>query len=268
MLRFLWQSDPFKAKWAILAKAYSVVRDNNIGKVTLESFLALNGEFIGIVPPARYLNAMSLQLIVDGERNYSLAQSQSNSGRDEPHSTTNYSVDDIVNRCYETGYVDGASPVNGNTRQGAGAEIAFAAQPSIAATANANASNLVAADDTSTPMALDTVETGRSTSDMPNVSEAVIQPSSNGATPAAASTPENGHIGGGNVAAAHAAQAAYDTQRNAVQDMRLAAADFPSHNDEYYGLFNPAIRRPILRFNPYTMQDQFNAFDITQYIDL
>lgn len=55
-LTYLWQTDPFKAKWSILAKAYSIIRDSKgKGKAPLDSYLAINGPFIGIVPPEKYL---------------------------------------------------------------------------------------------------------------------------------------------------------------------------------------------------------------------
>ena len=106
ILRFLWQNDPFKAKWAILAKAYSKIRDEHSGSkdVTLESFLNLNAGYIGILNPSVYLQAMGWELTVDEEQQYTMAR-VSHTTTNETDVSTNYSVNDIVNRCYDTGYV-------------------------------------------------------------------------------------------------------------------------------------------------------------------
>lgn len=57
-MTFLWQEEPSKAKWAIIAKAYSQIRDAE-GKqnAPLDQFLALSAPFIGIVNPRSYLRA-------------------------------------------------------------------------------------------------------------------------------------------------------------------------------------------------------------------
>lgn len=106
ILRFLWQNDPFKAKWAILAKAYSKIRDEHCGSnnVSLDSFLNLNSGYIGILEPSLYLQAMGWELTVDEEQQYTMAR-VSHTTTNETDVSTNYSVNDIVNRCYETGYV-------------------------------------------------------------------------------------------------------------------------------------------------------------------
>lgn len=106
ILRFLWQNDPFKAKWAILAKAYSRIRDEHSDpkKVPLETFLGLNAPFIGIVEPGLYLNAMGWELTADAEQQYTMARvGQPNTK--EADISTNYSVNDVVKHCYDIGYV-------------------------------------------------------------------------------------------------------------------------------------------------------------------
>jgi hypothetical protein len=51
-LRVLRENDPFKAKWTILAKAYSLVRDDNLGRVGLDTFMSVCGPFIEIALPS------------------------------------------------------------------------------------------------------------------------------------------------------------------------------------------------------------------------
>ncbi|KAI9885669.1 MAG: hypothetical protein M1823_002538 [Watsoniomyces obsoletus] len=65
LLTRLWHADPFKAKWTILAKAYSVIRDS-YGKAgsPLDLFLTINAPFLGIIAPERYLAALGWEVSV------------------------------------------------------------------------------------------------------------------------------------------------------------------------------------------------------------
>ncbi|KAH8428987.1 uncharacterized protein LDX57_006658 [Aspergillus melleus] len=128
IFRFLWQNDQFKAKWAILARAYSIVRDDHVEEVTLETFLALNAGFIGIIPPDRYLDAMGWQITAD-QQQYTMAR-VGNPKINEADVATNYSVDDIVNNCYENDYVTARNRRNRRGR-GHAPVMAFAAQPNL-----------------------------------------------------------------------------------------------------------------------------------------
>jgi hypothetical protein len=104
ILRFLWQNDPFKAKWTILAKAYSIIRDEHDAEVSLESFLTLNTELIGILEPGRYLDAMGWELTENGQQQYTMARVKSPVAT-EAQLTTNCSVEELIKHCYDTGYV-------------------------------------------------------------------------------------------------------------------------------------------------------------------
>lgn len=137
ILRFLWQNDQFKAKWAILARAYSIVRDDHEDEVTLETFLGLNAGFIGIIAPGRYLDAMGWQLTVDDQQQYTMAR-VGNPNINEANAATNYSVDDIVNNCYEHGYVAAENRKNRELRGGSAPVMAFAAQPNLVLQPNDN----------------------------------------------------------------------------------------------------------------------------------
>jgi hypothetical protein len=123
LLRLLWSTDPFKAKWAILAKAYSVIRDQHAGQVSLDTFLNLNGPFIGIITQADYLRVMGLEVVVGADKKYSLVHVAQTPGFDQSDVTTNVSVDDVVGHCYQAGYVAGHTAPTG-----AGLAMAVSAQ--------------------------------------------------------------------------------------------------------------------------------------------
>ncbi|RLM01760.1 hypothetical protein CFD26_106606 [Aspergillus turcosus] len=130
ILRFLWQNDPFKAKWAILAKAYSIIRDDHGSEVSLDQFLEITAKFIGLFEPTRYLDAMGWQLNFDDQQQYTMARVKITT-IPEADISTNYSVDDVVKHCYDTGYVSEKphkhSASNGNNTS----TMAFAAQPTF-----------------------------------------------------------------------------------------------------------------------------------------
>ena len=132
ILRFLWQNDPFKAKWAILAKAYSRIRDehSNSNDVSLETFLGLNASFIGIIGPNSYLDVMGWELTVEEDQQYTMAR-VSQTAPKETDISTNYSVNDIVKHCYDTGYVSQKGRQNRVCGKSNEAVMSFVAQPSL-----------------------------------------------------------------------------------------------------------------------------------------
>jgi hypothetical protein len=63
-----WREDPFSAKWALIAKAYSILRGSREkDEAPLDAFLDIVVPFIGIVPPDRYPHVMGWQVIAPGE---------------------------------------------------------------------------------------------------------------------------------------------------------------------------------------------------------
>lgn len=137
ILKFLWQNDPFKAKWAILAKAYSIIRDDHEGEVTLDQFLTLNIDFIRILEPTRYLEAMGWELNIDDQQQYTMARVNVVTTADA-EIATNYSVDDVVKHCYDSGLVVEAHRTHNERSNGNGAVMAFAAQPNLVVNQNDN----------------------------------------------------------------------------------------------------------------------------------
>ncbi|KAL4906921.1 hypothetical protein BDW74DRAFT_176521 [Aspergillus multicolor] len=129
ILRFLWQNDPFKAKWTILAKAYSIIRDGHDNEVSLESFLTLNAELIGVLQPDRYLDAMGWELTLNDQQQYTMARVKSPVAT-EAQLSTHLSVDDLIKHCYATGYV--TENQRKKETQGRNAPVmAFATQPAL-----------------------------------------------------------------------------------------------------------------------------------------
>ncbi|KAI9824678.1 MAG: hypothetical protein M1819_000831 [Sarea resinae] len=135
-LTYLWQTDPFKAKWSILAKAYSIIRDTNgKAKAPLDMFLALNGPYIGIVKPSDYLSTLGWEIATDENGNRAIVRhtKPDASSFSTQLLTTNLSVQDIIQHSYENGYI----PDNGGKFQLDGpvpsmtmASVSSIAQPS------------------------------------------------------------------------------------------------------------------------------------------
>nr|ADJ38497.1 MAT1-1-1 [Acephala applanata]ADJ38501.1 MAT1-1-1 [Acephala applanata] len=111
-LTILWQRDPFKAKWAVIAAAYSKIRDE-VGKqnAPLDRFLSIVCPKIGIVDDERYLNQLNWttsQVVTDD--NVAIITWKQTAepvlatfGHDILYSTM--TVDDIVEFCASRGYV-------------------------------------------------------------------------------------------------------------------------------------------------------------------
>lgn len=114
LLTSLWHADPFKSKWTLLAKAYSIIRDRQ-GKqdCPLDIFLIINAPFVGIVPPKEYMTTLGWELM-DGEGdNCTLVRRYVPDLKSFNKNIvgTGQSVYDIVQHSYEQGYIpaDGGS---------------------------------------------------------------------------------------------------------------------------------------------------------------
>ena len=103
----LWQHDPFKAKWTILAKAYSVIRDAS-GKenAPIDKFVAINGPYIGILASVDYLTTLGWKLsAVDNQLQLTRDLDVEIALPDEGLLTTTLSVDNIIAYSVDMGYV-------------------------------------------------------------------------------------------------------------------------------------------------------------------
>ncbi|KAI9669142.1 MAG: hypothetical protein M1831_000734 [Alyxoria varia] len=101
-LRVMWKEDPFKARWALLAKAYSVIRDfQGRSNTNLDGFLALTIGAMDIITRENYLSVTGWELThTDGGN--SLVRTSS------PHvgnvSNPTMSVDDLIKICQEADF--------------------------------------------------------------------------------------------------------------------------------------------------------------------
>jgi hypothetical protein len=104
----MWKSDPFKAKWTIIAKADSTIRDA-VGKqrTSLLVFLTLVCPKIGIINTEDYLWKMNWALQGTGAGTQVLKQTflpdLSNFSTDILY--TNMTAKDIIRVCAQVGYI-------------------------------------------------------------------------------------------------------------------------------------------------------------------
>lgn len=277
LLRLLWRSDPLKAKWAILAKAYSIIRDKHIGQVTLESFLALNGPFVGIFSPSSYIQTMGLQLVADENKQLSLVKT-TNPTFNQADLTTNLSVDDVVRNCYQAGYVTGEFSEGDSSLQSIGVAMAVSAQPSyFQTTAPAITRPEIAAPPAMSSNimfnpASETEENVEMESHVPEDGQVID-------TELGSEMAETGEPVMGNTTVPTPISPNRDDS-HPRPNVPYTAAEFETElrraidsyefdtTDGYYGLFNPALRHPVAVYNPYRVQGEFDAFDLGEYVNM
>jgi Mating-type protein MAT alpha 1 HMG-box len=98
----LWKHDFCKAKWTIIARAYSTIRDD-VGKdkAPLDQFLNQVCPVVGIIPAAFYLPIMGWEMADSGlVRTRVVTQAHFTPG----FASTNLSPEALVNHCIATGY--------------------------------------------------------------------------------------------------------------------------------------------------------------------
>lgn len=105
LLHQLWVDERFKAKWAIVAKAYSVIRDS-IGKVNvpLDKFFAIAIDHVGIINVDQYLLCMGYAKPTANAKVLTRLFHPTVSDFPNYIRTTNVSVDDLVDYCKKTGH--------------------------------------------------------------------------------------------------------------------------------------------------------------------
>lgn len=101
----MWSSDLFQAKWTIIAKAYSVIRDM-VGKTNapLDKFLQIVCPLIKIIEPANYMNTMGWWMPAGQHMELSRRFTLNPTLFQADVLTTTLSVDDLVNHCSSLGY--------------------------------------------------------------------------------------------------------------------------------------------------------------------
>jgi hypothetical protein len=111
-LTVLWQSDPFKAKWAIIARAYSSIRDA-VGKrnAPLDAFLNLVCPVVGIIGADEYLERMKWVSMATDTGSMILIQTSApdlaSLGASICH--TSMTEKDVVQYCTRSGYIRGVA---------------------------------------------------------------------------------------------------------------------------------------------------------------
>lgn len=128
----MWQNDPFKAKWSILAKAYSIIRESNSkSDAPLDMFLAVTCPLIGVIPRDEYLRAMGWTIaeLDDGVKHMERLYTPQIASFPESILTTNMSSEDIVAHCLSVSYVRQNDTDVARNNQGSTAALTMAAQP-------------------------------------------------------------------------------------------------------------------------------------------
>ncbi|KAJ5726404.1 Mating-type protein MAT alpha 1 [Penicillium malachiteum] len=99
-----WQYDPFKAQWAVLAKAYSLLRDHFIlNDQTLSHFIAVTKGLFNFPTPELYLAHVGWKIYQDDDGDFELVQCSSRLTFQLPNNPV--SVNDVVFFCADiTGY--------------------------------------------------------------------------------------------------------------------------------------------------------------------
>ncbi|KAF1351344.1 mating-type protein ALPHA1/MAT-1/A-1, partial [Delphinella strobiligena] len=106
LLTRLWQNDPFKAKWSILAKAYSMIREHKAKDAApLDKFLSHTCPHIGIIPKNDYLSVMGWEIVEEnGEVRMERRFAPDVASFPENILTTNLSAEEVVAFCYHVNY--------------------------------------------------------------------------------------------------------------------------------------------------------------------
>ncbi len=133
-LKLLWDADPFHAKWAILARAYSNIR-TLLGKTfaPLDRFFIIACPAIGVIDSTEYLAMMSWEwVVVDGVKK--LVQTAVPNLASFAHHIryTTMTDRDIVHRCAREYYI---SQTHANTIAGPPGGHGLAAQQGLMASA-------------------------------------------------------------------------------------------------------------------------------------
>ncbi len=113
LLRCFWKEDPFKAKWTLIAKAYSVIRDK-LGLQThrLDIFLIVNAPFLGIIPAKDYMKLLGWELKQDDDGHAVIVRSfvPDMSTFGGPITRMDQTVQEIIQHSFEQGYIPPGTP--------------------------------------------------------------------------------------------------------------------------------------------------------------
>ena len=103
IVTYLWKNDKAQGKWAILAKAYSIIRDAQGKELSpVEVFLEITVPLVKVPMPSQYLRAMGWEIGLAGSQ-LNLVQEETSIGHE--YLETEHSVHSIVKHCIDEGYV-------------------------------------------------------------------------------------------------------------------------------------------------------------------
>lgn len=113
-LKTLWNAEQFKAKWSVLAKVYSIIRDVR-GKALapLDKFLDITCPVFGIIPQSEYLDKLNWSFETDSQGKRSLVQTPlpDLTAIDDHYKYSNMTESDIIAYCINQGYMPAAKDV-------------------------------------------------------------------------------------------------------------------------------------------------------------
>nr|AHA91692.1 MAT1-1-1 [Diplodia sapinea] len=133
-VKVMWAGENVKAKWTIIAKAYSTIRDEvGSDNAPMDAFLNLACPHIGIISRDNYLNTLGWELVNNGS-GWQLIRRFIPDTASLPHGylTTTVSVDDLVTFVRGRGYgipAQTAASNTGSSNNAGAATLAMAAQP-------------------------------------------------------------------------------------------------------------------------------------------
>lgn len=208
-----------------------------MGQITLENFLKNVTDLLGVIPADQYLDTMGWTLVTDTEGEVHFVKTGASKNHSLPP-TSNLSVRDVVEHCYQIGLLPRPIRRTCGTQLGEGMAISFAAAPNSPHNGPGKA-----------PTAQ---RKGQ------DVNERIF------GHPAMTIT---GTRTVGPVAMPVSMENDYQPSIQAVtNDQQRALEAYPSRYP--YNLhFHPDIQQPALGFNPAMIQDDFDPFNISDYIN-
>ena len=107
----VWQHDPFKAKWAIIGKAYSVLRDK-LGKekAPLDQFLKIVCPPMNMIEPTQYFVTMGWEMTIAEDGQAFVHRNEK--PIDARYFLLFHSVNDVICQSYFSGYFTGSLPAH------------------------------------------------------------------------------------------------------------------------------------------------------------
>jgi hypothetical protein len=221
---------------------------------------------LGVIPADEYLPIMGWKLVIDGPTEYRLVKVNPAGAKQNTPLSTNLSAADIVTHCYDIGLAKRPTRTRTNAAAVAGAAMSFAAQPNLPKSPivvqDPQLTGAVTAEDGN----FDTVSNPHKAQwRNANLAKTMGGTTVNDDTSAAAQTAtENATEDVINeIDASYAENLSIET---ATADVQQALEDYP---DEYpYNLhFHPAVDRPIVAFDPTVVQDDFDPFDLNDFVN-